>query len=60
VRLPSVAQPVSMRASKNGIIAPRWCVRILMSGNFVITPENTSRAMVALVSYGQPKMVQIS
>src|SRR3954452_8098671 len=29
-------------------------------GYFVITPEKIRRAMVALVSYGQPKIVQIS
>src|ERR1035437_11073733 len=49
-----------MRASKNGIIAPRWCAITLRFGRRVIIPEKTSRAIVALVSYGHPKIVQIS
>src|SRR3990172_2399469 len=49
-----------MRASKNGIIAPRWCAITLRLGKRVMIPEKTMRAIVALVSYGQPKIVQIS
>ena len=33
---------------------------IFSFGKRVMTPEKISRAMVALVSYGQPKIVQIS
>src|SRR5262249_366549 len=46
----AAAQPVSRGASKNGIIAPRWWMRIFRSGSRVVTPEKISRAMVQLVS----------
>jgi len=40
----------SPRASKKGAIAPMWCVMILSLGQRSKKPENTMRAMAALVS----------
>jgi len=37
-----------------------WCVMIARSGWRSKSPENTSRAIAALVSYGQPNAHQMS
>ena len=60
MRVPIWSMPREIRASKYGAIAPRWCVMTFMVGSFSSMPENTMRAMHALVSYGQPNSHQIS
>ena len=37
-----------------------WVIRLACSGSLSKKPENTMRVMAALVSYGQPKVHQIS
>ena len=60
MRLPSWSQPGPTRPSKNGTMPPAWWVMILRLGSRSNVLENTSRAIIAEVSYGQPKVHQIS